>query len=241
MHHLCPPFFVQFLLGNPLCAAQFYHNLGILQYVRTCPKCSVASTLFSHICRFPTRPLVGCWFLLRAPCCRVPWTANTHPRIANPKHYHLPDVSHNVSSLHLLASTSEIHRVKLADKNYSHPPHVQLGSILRMVSLQSHFSKWHHFSSVVLASDAAPELPQPDAQRKQHHVRKYPTFTSLLGVTERISLSPSSHPSSIQTETKYLNQIFHLGKNDYKRNSLINSKTINASEKHYRNSCCGTY
>ena len=35
----------------------------------------------------------------------------------------------------------------------SHPPHVQLGSILRMVSPATHFSKWHNFSSVVLASD----------------------------------------------------------------------------------------
>ena len=43
--------------------------------------------------------------------------------------------------------------VKLADRNSSHPPHVQLGSILRMVSPQAHFSKWHNFSSVVLHPD----------------------------------------------------------------------------------------
>ena len=39
--------------------------------------------------------------------------------------------------------------VKLADKNSSHPPHVQLSSILRMVSPQSHFSKWYNFSSAL--------------------------------------------------------------------------------------------
>ena len=44
--------------------------------------------------------------------------------------------------------------VKLADKNSSHPPHVQLASILRMVSPQAHFSKWHNFSSVVLAPES---------------------------------------------------------------------------------------
>ena len=49
LHHLCPPFLVQFLLGTPQCAAQFQHSLGILQCVRTYPKCSVASTFFSHV------------------------------------------------------------------------------------------------------------------------------------------------------------------------------------------------
>ena len=44
-------------------------------------------------------------------------------------------------------------RSSLPTKNSSHPPHVQLGSILRMVSPQAHFSKWHNFSSVVLALD----------------------------------------------------------------------------------------
>ena len=41
----------------------------------------------------------------------------------------------------------------LVDKNSSHPPHVQLDTILRMVSSQAHLSKWHNFSSVVLVPD----------------------------------------------------------------------------------------
>ena len=66
LHHLCPPFLVQFLLGTPLCVVQFQHNLGILWYVRTNPKCFVASTTFSHICRLPTHPFVG--LLVPAAC-----------------------------------------------------------------------------------------------------------------------------------------------------------------------------
>ena len=55
--------------------------------------------------------VLDCWSLLRAPCCRIPRSCqHTDSRIANPKHYHLQDVSHRVSSLHLLASTAEIHR-----------------------------------------------------------------------------------------------------------------------------------
>ena len=100
VHH----FLVQFL-------PRFQDNLGILQCVRTCPKCSVASTLFSH-----------CWCLLRAPCCCIPRTANTqNSGIANPKHFHLQDASHNVSSLLLSTSTAGIHRCGQACRQ-KHPP-----------------------------------------------------------------------------------------------------------------------
>ena len=129
--------------GTPLCAARFQDNLGILQCVHTCPKCSVASTLFSYVCRLPTHPLVG--LLVSAACSLLSHSTDcqhTDSRIANPKHCHLPDVSHSVSSLHLLASTTYfIGAVKLADKNSSNPPHVQFGSILWMVSAQPNFSK----------------------------------------------------------------------------------------------------
>ena len=83
--------------------------------VRTCPKYSVASTFFSHVYRFPTHPFVGLLvstaysLLLHSTDCQ-----HTDSRIANPKHYHLPDISHIVSSLHLLASTAEIHRCSQA-------------------------------------------------------------------------------------------------------------------------------
>ena len=86
-------------------------NLGILQYVRTYTKCFVASTTFSHVCRLPTHPFAG----LLVPCCVLLAVAfdglPTHRfKNCNPKYYHLQDVSHSVSSLHLLASTAEIRR-----------------------------------------------------------------------------------------------------------------------------------
>ena len=74
------------LLGTPRCAAQFQHNLGILQYVRTYPKCSVASTTFSHVCRLPTHPFAG--LLVPAACTLLPHSTDcqhTDSRIANPK------------------------------------------------------------------------------------------------------------------------------------------------------------
>ena len=56
----CPPFVAQFSLGNPPSAVPFQRNLGILQYVRTCPECAVASTTSLHVCHL--RWMVG-------PCC----------------------------------------------------------------------------------------------------------------------------------------------------------------------------
>ena len=52
--------------------------------------------------------LLDGWCLLRAPCCTD--CQHTDSRIASPKHCHIPDVSHSVSSLHLMASTAEVHR-----------------------------------------------------------------------------------------------------------------------------------
>ena len=60
LHLPCPQIIAQFLLGNPPSAVQFQRNLGILQYVRTCPKCVVASTTSLHVCHL--RWMVG-------PCC----------------------------------------------------------------------------------------------------------------------------------------------------------------------------
>ena len=87
--------------------------------------------------KFATHPFVG--LLVPAACSLLSHSTDcqhTDSRIANPKHYHYPDF---------------ISAVKLADKNSSHPPHVQLGSILKIVSPRAHLSKWHNFSSVVLA------------------------------------------------------------------------------------------
>ena len=71
----------------------------------------VANTLFLHVCHSPTHPFVGllvpaaCSLLLHSTDCQ-----HADSGLANSKHCHLPDVSHSVSSLHLLASTAEIHR-----------------------------------------------------------------------------------------------------------------------------------
>ena len=65
----------------------------------------------SHVCRLSTHPFAGlvvpdaCSLLSHSAGCQ-----HTDSRIANPKHYHLQDVSHSVSSLHLLALTAGIHR-----------------------------------------------------------------------------------------------------------------------------------
>ena len=61
MHHLCPPFFVQFLPGTPLGVVQCQHNQGILQGVRTCPNYS--TNLFA---RLPLA-ILFCW--IYGPCC----------------------------------------------------------------------------------------------------------------------------------------------------------------------------
>ena len=142
LHHLCPPLLVQLLLGTPLCAAHFQHNLGILQCVRTCPKCSVSSTLFSHVCRFPTHPLLDCWFLLRAPCCRVPRTANTQIQELQIPSIITFKTSHTACFYCTCWCQQQkfIGAVKLADKNSSHPSHYQIGPIFGMVSSQADLS-----------------------------------------------------------------------------------------------------
>ena len=79
--------------------------------------CSYTSKMFCrkdnlwHVCHLPTHPFVG--LLVPAPCSLVSHSTDcqhTDSRIASPKHYHLQDVSHSVSSFHLLASTAGIHR-----------------------------------------------------------------------------------------------------------------------------------
>ena len=110
LHDLYPPFIVQFLLGTPLCVVQFQHNLGVLQYVRTCPKCSVASTTFSHVCHSPTHPFVGLLVLAACSLLSHSTTANTHVQELQIPRINLQDVSHNVSLMCLMASTARIHR-----------------------------------------------------------------------------------------------------------------------------------
>ena len=160
LHHLYSPFLMFNSCSALLCTARFQDNLGILQYVRTRPKCSVARTLFSHVCRFPTHPFeLDCWCLLRAPLLSHSTDCkHTDSRIANVpskhtlfarlplsrRHRFIVDVccvllavafhglqTHRFQNCKSQAVTFQfIGAVKLADKNSSHTPHVQFGSIL---------------------------------------------------------------------------------------------------------------
>ena len=113
---------------------QFQRSLRILSYVRTCPECSRVCTVFSHVCHMPTHPFVGslvpaeCSLLSRSTDCQ-----HINSRIARSK------------------SNSSV-RSKLADKDSSHPSHIQFGPIFRMVSSLADLSEWHNFTNVVLAS-----------------------------------------------------------------------------------------
>ena len=74
------------------------------------------SKMFCRRCKlFARLPLANssfCWIV--GPCCSLLSHStdcqHTESRIANLKHHHLQDVSHNVCSLLLLASTAGIHR-----------------------------------------------------------------------------------------------------------------------------------
>ena len=143
LHHLCRPFLVQILRGTPLSKSVLVRN--VLSQVHS----------FRTSGAFPLILLWDCWFLLRAPCCRNPRTAYTQIQ-----ELQIPSIityqTSQTASLHCTCWRQQqkfIGAFKLTDKNYSHPPNVQLGSILRMVSFQAHFSKWHTFSSVVLAAE----------------------------------------------------------------------------------------
>ena len=120
----------------------------------------IASTLSTISCSILARLCV---------CCPFP-TQPGHPAVRLSARLPLPKTSFywivgfkNCKSTFQTSHTACLHcacwrqqqkfigAVKLAGKNSSHPPHVQLGSVLRMVSPQAHFSKWHNLSSVVLA------------------------------------------------------------------------------------------
>ena len=154
LHHLCSSFLVQFLLVAPLCTVHFQHSLDILQYVRTCPKYSVVETLISHVCRFPTHPFVG--LLVSTACSLLSHSTDcqhTDSRIANPKHCHLPDVSRVFIAPVRVHSRNSFVRSSLSTKT----PRIHLMFNLAPSSdglrPQAHYSKWHNFSSVVLAPD----------------------------------------------------------------------------------------
>ena len=122
----------------------------ILSNVRTCPECSGVCTIFSLVCHWPTHPSVGSlvaaaysWLSHSTGC------QHTSSRIASPKRYRREDVSHNASSLLLLASAREFPRCGQACRqrllaSISH----SICTILRKVSSQADLSEWHNFTSV---------------------------------------------------------------------------------------------
>ena len=92
--------------------ACFVNNFQVKGTGRTC----------LHVCHLATHPCAG---LSDSTDCQ-----HTNSRTANPRHFRL-DTSHIVSSLLLSSQQKEfVGAVKLADKNTTHPPHVQFGSIL---------------------------------------------------------------------------------------------------------------
>ena len=99
----CPAFFC--VLSNSIttwasCSASVFFQNVLSQIHSFCTSATVQLIL-----------LLDCWCLLRASCCCIPRTANTQiQEMQIPSICHLPDVSHSVSSVHLLASTAEIHR-----------------------------------------------------------------------------------------------------------------------------------
>ena len=108
VHH----FFVQLFLGTPLWCCPIPTQPG-----HPAVRPYLSKNLLSQVQpfrTFATRQLIlllDCWFLLRAPCCRIPRTANTqNQELQIPSICHLLDVSHNVSLLRLLASTAGINQ-----------------------------------------------------------------------------------------------------------------------------------
>ena len=138
------------MLGTPLCCpipTQPRHPTG---RPNLC-KCSVASTTVSHVYHWPPHPL-DCWFLMRAPCCRIPRITNTQVQTLQVPSIIAFQTSHTTCLQCACWRQQQefIGAVKLAIKNSSHPPHTQLGSMFRVILFQAHISKWLNFSSVIL-------------------------------------------------------------------------------------------
>ena len=100
-------------LTDVLCPLNLYDSDAV--FVFTCCSTHAAVTL-----------------VLRAPCCRIPRTANTQIQ-----ELHIPSIvtfqTSHTACLHCTCWRQQqkfIGAVKLTDKNASHPSHVQFGSIL---------------------------------------------------------------------------------------------------------------
>ena len=173
--HLCPPSLAQLLLGTPVCCplpTQPGHPTGRPYLSKMfCRKPDTAwashrtsvlvQNVLSQAQPFRTSTSgqlilwLDCWFLLRAPCYRIPWMTYTQIQ-----ELQLPSIvafkTPQTTCFHCSCWRQQqelIGVVKLTYEKSSHPPHVQFGSILWVVSPQAHFSQWHNFSSAVLAQD----------------------------------------------------------------------------------------
>ena len=152
LHHLCPPFLVQFLLGTPLCVVSTTW-VSCSTTVRIQHVLSQVHTIGWHVCHSPAHPFVG--LLVPAACSLLSHSTDcqhTDSRIVNTKHYHLQHASHNVFSLLLLASTAGIHRCGQACR----PKLLASTSCSIWLHPLNGFAPsppLHNFSSVVLAPD----------------------------------------------------------------------------------------
>ena len=98
---------------------------------------------YNLFARLPTGQLIlwlDRWSLRRTFCCRIPRAANT----TQVQELQVP------SAITLKTSHTTCLCCSCWRQDSSHPPHVQFGSIFRIVSSQADLSKWHNFSSVVL-------------------------------------------------------------------------------------------
>ena len=92
----------------------------------------VENTLFCMSATVQLMLLLDCWCLVRAPCCCIPRTADTQIQELQIPSIVTFQTSHT-ACLHCTCRRQQqkfIGAVNPADKNSSHPPHVQFGSIL---------------------------------------------------------------------------------------------------------------
>ena len=155
-------------------------------------------TLFARLPLSNSSFLLDCWCQLRTPCCSIPRTANTQIQEMQIPSIVTFQTSHT-ACIHCTCWRQQqefIGAVKLADKNSSHPPRVQFGYILWMVSAQKFFSKWHHFCNVVLAwCPSLGNCSQPmhniePSSRSKHDQVQFLSCISLIWLLEMLQTVP---------------------------------------------------
>ena len=110
---------------------------------------------------FTRRPLANSWLnrwsLRRALGCRIPKAANTPTHELRVPSAIALKTSHTTRHYCSCWRQQEefIGAIKLADKNSSHPSHIQFSPIFRIFSSQADLSEWHNFFTAIRASNTA--------------------------------------------------------------------------------------